>query len=569
MKKDKAKKQEHKKQSAKKTSPLAWWLPLLGILPVTFLLFYPCIQNGFTNWDDPTYITDNPLIKEFTGTNIKKIFTGIYFSNYQPLHIFSYAIEYHFFRDHAAGYHAVSILLHVINTALVSWMVWLITGNRFITAFAGLLFGIHPLHVESIAWAAERKDLLYSLFFFLSVIFYLKYIQSKEKIRYFYFTFLFFILSIFSKTMAASLPPVLCLFDFYYGRKLNARLIIEKIPFFVVAIIMGLISVAASKESGSITGTAVSPLTDRIFFACDNLMMYFVKLILPVNLSAYYPYPERTGGTLPLVYYISPVFSIGLLLLCFYSLRFTRILFLCIAFFVLCIFLVLQLLPVGPAIFSERYSYVPSAGFFLLLGLGINRLAEKKQVKPIILTVAGVWCLWLCTVTWQRNKVWKDSITLWNDVISQFDKALHAYNNRADAYYKAGNYEGAISDLNKAISLNSNYAMAWYNRGNAYGQLGKFREAWQDLDKAIQLDPENAGAINKRGQANAVLGNKDAAFNDFNRALALDPSNPEIYYNIGITWINSGNKEKACKALSEAVRMNYPPALKASADICK
>jgi len=551
-----------------------WWLPLLGIIPLTFILFAPGIGNGFTNWDDPTYILDNPLIREFSITNIKKIFTEVYFANYQPLHIFSYAIEYQFFKDNAAGYHVISILMHLVCTVLVSWLAWLITRDGLVPAIAALFFGIHPMHMESIAWAAERKDMLYAMFFFLSLIWYVKYIQSGEKRLYLIYAFLFFTLSIFSKTMAACLVPMLILFDFFYRRKISTGVIVEKIPFFLVAFVMGIVAVLSAKESGSIDTNESFSFLERMLFACNNLFMYFFKLVIPINLSAYYPYPEKTGGLLPWNYYVSPVFVIALVAGCIYSLKHTRYIFLLIGFFVISIFLVLQLLPVGPAIFSERYSYIPSAGFFMLLALGLSRIMENKRpflksMKNAMIAVTGVWCMWLCVVTWQRNAVWKDSIALWNDVISQFDKALHAYNNRADAFYKTGNYEGAIRDLSMAISLNERYALAWYNRGNAYGQLGKFNEAWNDLNRALQLEPDNADALNKRGQANAVLGNRDDAFSDFNRAASLDPTNPEIHYNIGITWVNSGNTAEACKSLSRAVGMHYQPAIKAFNDLCK
>jgi len=559
----------------KKPAGFTWWMSLLVVLPVTFISYVPCLQNGFTNWDDPTYITDNPLIRELSWPAVKRIFSEVYFSNYQPLHIFSYALEYHFFKDQPHGYHLVSVLMHLVNTGLLCWLAWLITGNRFIAAFASLLFGIHPLHVESIAWAAERKDVLYTIFFFLSLIYYVRYIQQEQqKLKPYLLAFLFFVLSIFSKAMAASLPPLLLLIDFYYKRKINVRLIAEKVPYFLLALIMGIVSVNASSKSGSIAGNESYAFIDRVFFACHNLLEYLFKLFAPVNLSAYYPYPEKTGGSLPVEYYLAPVLSIGILLAFIYSLRSGRFIFFCFGFFVITIFLVLQLLPVGPAIFSERYSYVPSAGFFLMVAFLLNRWLNDqrksmKNMRVLFVIVAGAWCLWLCAVTWSRCKVWKDSITLWDNVIGQFDKALHAYNNRADAYYKNGNYELAVRDLDVAISLNDKYAMAWFNRGNAYGQLGKFKEAYADLDKAISLDPANANAYNKRGQAHAVLGNKTAAFEDFNHAISLDPSNPEFYYNIGITWINAGNKAEACQALEKAVQMGFSPALKAYGEICK
>src|SRR6185503_18481852 len=199
---------------------------LLCILAVTFISFIPALNNALTNWDDPRYLTDNPLIKKLSFENIRRIFTEPYFGNYQPLHIFSYALEYQLYKLNPVGYHTTSVIMHLLVTALVFRFIFLLAENTTVAGIAALLFGIHPLHVESVAWAAERKDLLYAIFFLGSLIAYIKYIRSEQKIKYLIYALLFFILSIMSKTMAASLPPVIILLDYYFSRKLNAKVIV-------------------------------------------------------------------------------------------------------------------------------------------------------------------------------------------------------------------------------------------------------------------------------------------------------------------------------------------------------
>lgn len=555
-----------------------YWLYLSGILFLTAIVFFPILKNGFTNWDDPTYITNNPLIKGLSASNIKRIFSEVYFANYQPLHILSYCIEYHFFKMNPAGYHTVSLIMHLINVILVFFFVRKLSDNNIIALATCLLFAINPLRTESVAWVAERKDLLYSMFFFAALIFYMNYIKGAEndvrenqklQTKYLIYAFLFFVLSVFSKAMAVSLVPVLFLLDFYVGRKFGLRSVLEKIPFLILAIIMGLVSVNASKEEGSIDTSTNYSFIDRLIFACHNLLQYIIKSVVPYNQSAYYQYPEKVSGSLPVQYYVAGLIAIALAVFAFYSLKKGKQFFFAITFFVVTVFLVLMIIPVGPTIFSERYSYIPSVGlFFLLVSYAYNFVAIKPEIKTIALILLGIVSCTYAYLTYERCKVWKDSITLWSDAVKQFPKAPHALNNRGDAYFQAGQFEPALVDFTEAIKANNTYAQAYYNRGNAYGQMGKAKEAFADLNVAIKLDSKNADAYNKRGQANGVLGNFDAAINDFNTALQLKPALTEVYFNLGITYLNANRKDLACINLKKAVDEGFENAIKPYNEMC-
>jgi Tfp pilus assembly protein PilF len=549
------------------------FISFAGALILSFIAFWPILKNGFSNWDDPTYIENNPLIKDFTLSNFKKIFTEIYFSNYQPLHIFSYFIEYRFFKMDAHGYHLVSILMNAIVTALVMWFAWLFSGKKNIAFITGLLFAVHPLHVESVAWVAERKDLLYTIFMFASLIAYLYYVKnSKNRISYAW-SLLFFVLSIFSKAMAASLPPLLVLIDFYYSRKFSRKVILEKIPFFLLALVMGSISVYASGRDGSINENAIYTFFDRCILACSNLLMYFVKLIVPHHLSPYYPYPAKTGGMLPWYYYVSPFIVALLIAVTFYSLKVSKKIFFCLVFFYVTIFLVLQLLPVGPTVFSERYSYIPSAAFFMLVAMGIDHLIMQKKGNTLftngIYMVLAAYCIWLGIITRDRCRIWKDPDTFWSDVIGKFDDVPIAFNNRGHYYNKMGKKKEAMADFNKAISLNADYDMALFNRGSLYGEMNRLDESMQDLNHALKVNGRLAEAYKMRGQVYAVTGKEDAAMADFKKALELNPGYGEIYFNLGIFYFNKGNKQEACKNFHMALNMHYDKATEMIDKYCK
>ncbi len=550
-----------------------YWIYLIAILVLTAFVFSPILKNGFTNWDDPTYIANNPLIKDLSLANIKRIFSEVYFANYQPLHILSYAIEYHFFEMNASGYHAVSLVMHLINVVLVFYFIKKLSGNEIIALVTCLLFAINPLRTESVAWAAERKDLLYSMFFFAALIQYLNYIQSGKdsslQMKYLFYAFFLFVLSVFSKAMAVSLVPVLFLLDFYQGRKFDIKCFLEKIPFVLLALIMGWVSVRASSDEGSIDTTSSYTFIDRIFFACHNLLMYMIKSIVPFQQSAFYQYPEKVNESLSIEYYLAGIVALALAAYTFYSLKSGRRFFFAITFFVLTVFLVLMLIPVGPTVFSERYSFIPSVAlFFLISSYAVNFMMDNVKLKSwgivVLVTVTSVYSV----LAYQRCKVWKDSITLWDDVLQQFPKAPHALNNRGDAYFQLGQADVALKDFTAAINANRTYAQAWYNRGNAYGQLGKAKEAFTDLNEAIRLNPQNGEAFNKRGQANGVLGNFDAAISDFKTALNLKPDLTEVYFNLGITYINAKKKDEACEYLKKAVDAGFEKALQPYREVC-
>lgn len=537
------------------TPPNRLWLPL--ILLLTLIVFIPAFNNGFTNWDDPTYILDNPLIRQFNFDTIRTIFSEPYFGNYQPLHILSYALEYQLYQLNPVGYHVTSVIMHLITTVLVYRFIFLLCGNSTITIIATLLFGIHPMHVESIAWAAERKDMLYAGFFLGSLIMYLQYLKSELKIKYLIFAFLLFSLSIFSKAMASSLPPVLVLLDFYYKRKFSSKLVMEKIPFFALAIVFGLIAAITATTTGQVS-LHVFNLFERIIIANFNLLTYVFKIIIPFNLSAFYPYPQRVEGMLPFYFYIAPFIVIALAILIFKSVKNTRVIIFGAGFFVACIFLVLQLFPVGPTIISERYTYLPSIGFFFVCGYFLDIFIRKKPgMKTGLIFAFSIYCLYLSAATYKRNDVWKDSITLWNNVLSQFPHVGTALNNIGNVYGKErGDLDKAMEYFNKSIQFDPGYENAYANRGIVYCMKGDLKAGIQDFTKAIELKPGYYDALVNRGIAYCNLKEYDKSIADFNTLILTKPNDPLLLSHRGWTLIMAGRNEEAIIDLNRSIQLD-------------
>lgn len=520
------------------------------ILLISIIAYLPVFQNGLLAWDDDAYIRNNPLLYSF---DLKSIFSQYVKSNYHPFTIIILAFEYQLFGLNPAGYHTVNLLLHLVNVILVFYVVHLLSEKSIVALVASLLFGIHPMHVESVAWVAELKDLLYTAFFLASYAFYLKYTGSHQKKQY-VIALSLFLVSLLSKAMAASLPVVLILTDYFKGRKINRKTLLEKAPFFLLAVIFGIIAVMAQKSSGA-AGIAGFPFPQRIVFACFGFVSYLVKLVVPVNLSAYYPYPVMSGESIPGHFYVYIFLFLALAVSVYFSLRLSRKIFFGMAFFTITVFLVLQLLPVGGAVMADRYSYIPSIGIFYLAGEGFYYLWMKRQ-KWIPVALLVVFSVFFSVETYARCGVWKNDMTLWNDVLSKNDRVTEALINRGIAYKNAGKTDLALADLNKAIDLDGNNALACFNRGIIFEDAKKYDLALADYNRSVDLDPGFAQAYNNRGNLFSGAGRYDQALADFNKAIKLEPHFSQAYNNRGSLYANSGKFDLALADFNKAVEFN-------------
>ena len=599
------------------------------IILISAISFLPVFQNGLLEFDDNVYIKDNPLVHSI---NLKNIFSGIVEGNYHPITILTLAIEYHFFGLDATGYHAVNLLLHLLNVVLVFYAIFLLSGKAVVALVASLLFGVHPMHVESVAWAAELKDLLYSFFFLGAYIFYIKYLKNKER-KYYFFALLLFLVSLLSKAMAVSLPLVLILTDYFKGRKIDKETLLEKAPFFLLAIVFGIVAIFAQKSADYAELSTVLTLPQRLVFASYGFVTYLVKLLFPFNLSAFYPYPTNADGIyMPVHYYLYVLAFIGMAAYIIYSHRFTKKLIFGMGFFTLTILLVLQLLPVGKAIMADRYTYISSIGIFYLAGEGLLWL-WNKNLKLYAVSLLSLFTIIFSVQTYARCGIWKDNMTLWNDIIgkdpavaeayykgyffkndkngetimpkapelksgnveeyfqraSEFssqgrneeaindlNKAVElkpddpvAYNRRGIVFVRMNRTDEAIRDFSKAIDLKSDYAESYNNRGIVFFNGGKYGEAVDDFNKAIALRPDYALAYNNRGNVFFEEKKYKEAIGNYSKAIELKNDYAQAFYKRGLAESYSGNKEAACKDLEQAVALGYIMAAEAFGKICK
>ena len=537
---------------------------IFSILVVTYIAFYPSLKNAFTNWDDPGYVTENNNITHLKSENVNYIFSHFMMSNYHPLTMLSLALDYNSVKLAPARYHSVNVFFHLLNVLLVFIFIYRLSGKKIIVAaIVATLFGIHPMHVESVSWVSSRKDVLFTFFFLAGLITYLSYLnKNKQKILFYFLTFLFFIISVMCKPAAVTFPAIILLLDFYYKRKFDSKCWLEKIPFFVISIIFGILSVKAQAEGAAISGWSTMGIQYRFFFASYGFVAYIFKFLFPFNLSAFYPYPVRFPITvaLPVVYYIAPFVILGIFYLAYRSIKISRLYIFGLLFYFFNVVLVLQFLSVGAAIMADRYSYVPYIGLAFVAGMELDRFYKNKNIslkfyKPIVTFALIIIGIAFSILTFERTKIWKDNGTLWTDVIDKFPKnAEIAYKNRGNYYARELKiYDKAMSDYNNYIAINPYDASLISNRGNLYGLMGKFDESLADYSKAIKLDSTYIDAYVNIGVTYMNMKRFDLAYPKINRAIKLDPNKVASYENRAFCLENLGRNEEAIKDFDYAI----------------
>ena len=542
---------------------------ILISIVVTAIVYAISLDNGWIkNWDDGGYVLDytnslGDLVHKLSWHNIKEIFSVFYKGNYHPLTTLFYAIEFSIVKESPFLYHLVNLVFHLLNVFLVYIFVKLLTKKPEIAFITALFFGIHPMHVESVAWISELKDVLYSFLFLGSLICYFYYFTKKEnKTRFYIISLSAFFLSSLSKSASVTLPVVMLLIDYYMKRKWDKKLIIEKIPFILIAMIFGVVAIFSQHSAGAIQD--INPLYkwfERPLLASYSTMTYILKLFVPIDLTAMYPYPDRLHGFLPIEYYIAPVVVITVAVLVYISRKFNRDIIFGVAFFVVTISLVLQILPVGGAIVSERYSYIPYIGLFMIIGKGYVFSQEDKSkfavsIKWIYPAILIIGTLMFSVLTFQRIKIWKNGEILFTNVIKKYPNLPFAYSNRGYLYYNfIKDYDKAMSDYNKCLAIDSTFHRAWSNRGVLYFNIGKPDSAIRDFTKALKYDKTNTDALIGRANSYSKINKFDLALPDYNRYIELDQKDAKSYLWRGIAYYNIKKFNEAFADINRCISM--------------
>lgn len=558
MSKSKKQFKKYKKLSADKNVLLKhkafFSLLVIVILSITFVAFYPSIFNGWTNWDDDEYVLNNKDIQEISFRSLKNIFSKYYSGNWQPVTLLSYIIDYTIYEYNAYGYHITNLIFHLLNTSLVFIIILLISENYLIGFISALLFGIHPLHVESVAWISQRKDVLSLFFYLISILFYI-YNTRKKSVLFYYLSLLLFLFSLLSKPMAVSLPIVLLLLDYQAGMKIDKKNLISKIPFFLLSLIIGVITIFTQSSTGA-TGEGQQIFhINRVLIGCYGIFFYLFKMIVPLKLSCFYPYPVM-NNMVQIIYISALLGLIALIAIIIYSKN--KIIIFCSLFFFVTILPVLQIIPIGSAIAADRYFYLPSIGVFYLIGYVINYLyyfrnSKNKYIRNITILLLIIFVLINCILTWKRCGVWKDSESLWTDVIKKYPNASIAYSNRGSFYSDLDRLDIALDDFNRALKIDANFADAYLNRSYIFIKKEKLDDALSDLNIVLKMDSKNSKAYMNRGIVYMGKGEYDKALPNFDKAIKVNQEYEKAYYHRGLIHQINGELMTAISDFSKAI----------------
>jgi len=604
--------------SQTKAKPDTKWLDYLicGLLIAGILaVFWRVTGFALVNYDDGTYVTENHNLRlGLTGTGIRWALTAVVSSNWHPLTLISYLLNYQIGHFNPQGYHLLNLLLHMANSLLLFLVLHKMTGFRWRSAFAAALFAIHPVHVESVAWVAERKDVLSTLFWVLTIWAYVNYTKRPE-IKSYLLVVLAFALGLMSKPMLVTLPLVLLLLDFWPLGRFSTdsgeqrtfsnyrKLLWEKAPLFGLSAASSIITYIVQRGGGSVADFETYPMGERIANAVVSYMRYIGKTFWPQKLAVFYPYP---GDSLP----IWQVIGAALLLVCITYLV-IRVARRCPYVTVGWLWYVITLVPVigivqvGAQAMADRYTYVTLIGIFIAIAWGIPELLWKadanaqryRRSQALVSGAAGVAILALMYCAYIQVGYWRNDFTLFRHALNVTTDNFLANLNLASAlqlgghpskaigYYRqalriepgspdalsnmglaladAGKAEEGLKYLHKALGIKPNDPDAENNLGYVLCKLGRFDEGEAYFKKALQTNPIHKKALpnyvaglNNKAIRLAQQGNPAAALKVFFEALQLDPRNAATHYNLGVALDSLGETDKAMEHYLEAVRLN-------------
>lgn len=558
------------------------------ILALVGLAFAPCLQNNFTNWDDNLYVTGNSVVSALTWANLKKTFTSFFVTHFQPLTILTYSLEHHFFKLDPFFYHLTNLILHLLNTLLVFWLVYLAGGSLAVGGITALFFGIHPLQTETVAWISQRKTLLYACFYLAALISYFYYLRRGLKLRYYFLCLGFFVLALLSKSVAFTLPLVLWLLDYLAIRNEARRVLSEKIPFLALSLIIGLVALWGGYLSTVFYQPAAYSLLARLIGASSDLIFYLYKLCWPLKLSAIYPYLQIQQN--PLYWLCLPV-AIALFSSLLFAGRKNRKLIFGAGFFLLTIFPAIRFMPLEEALVADHYIYLPAAGILYLLAQGLLWLFKapvryRRLIQGLaifIILSAAIACIFL---TRSRCRVWQNSQSLWNDVLKKYPLTATAYNNRGEFFLGQKEFALAALDFKQAIAIRTNapynptYKYYYLNLGNALRASGRLDEAQAvfkmlvqeaeeyfrqpqalrrgDKNKVLSSHRRNieAGAYFNLGNIQDALGDNQSALALYLKAIELSPRMLYAYEALGDLYAKEANLAAAAAQLAEVIKID-------------
>jgi tetratricopeptide (TPR) repeat protein len=559
------------------SSSLLKLLVCLFLILVTLAAFWQARHNEFISLDDNLYVTENPQVQ--AGLTVKGLvwaLTTTQGGNWHPITWLSHMLDCNLYGLNPGGHHMTNVFFHVANTLLLFLLFQKMTGALWRSAFVAALFALHPLHVESVAWVAERKDVLSTFFWFLTMGMFVRYVEQPRLDRYL-FALLCFVLGLMSKPMLITLPFVLLLLDYWPLGRLSfgplgarpllrepstghhqgsspLRLILEKAPFFALSAASSVVTVFAQRRAGAVGSLEAFPMETRLANSIVSYARYIGKMVWPHDLAVLYPYPEM----IPLW----QVVMAGLLLIAgsiiLIRWAYSRP-YLVIGWFwyLGTLVPVIGLVQVGIQAMADRYTYVPFIGLFIMIAMGLPGILKQWRHRQIALAVsAGLVLSVLCLLTRQQVSLWQNSVTLFNHTLKVTGDNPIIHNNLGVTLMKQGKEKEAWAHYTRALEIKSKYADAQYNLGFLLARQGKDQEAMAQFAKTLRIKPSHAEAHHDLGVLLTRQGKIEEAIQHYIEAVRAKADYGEAYRDLGIVLVSQGREKEAVPYFREALEIN-------------
>ena len=573
------------------------------LIIITLAVYWQVGEHEFLNFDDNDYVTTNSHVSSgITASNVVWAFTSVHSSNWHPITWLSHMLDAQLFGMNPRGHHLMNIIIHAMSAVLLLLLFHRLTGSIWQSSFVAALFALHPLHVESVAWVAERKDVLSAFFGFLTLLLYSIYVGGKKPTAYLLALFSF-VLGLMSKSMLVTLPFVMLLLDFWplnrcclkkddYEENQSVSclpgLIIEKIPFFVCSLLSSAVTIYAQHKGEAIRTLDLIPFQLRIENAVIAYVKYIVLTFWPHDLAILYPLP----ASYPLWEFI--VSLIILTLISTAAIWYRRIYPFLTAgwlWFVITLLPVIGLIQVGNQSMADRYIYIPHIGLFIMAAWGVPILTKRWQYRQYLLGLSASLLISVAAIcSWKQVGYWRNDFSLFRHTIQvtegncvahnvlgvaldnsgdldgairEYQDALatnphyfEAHNNLGFALAKKGYFDAAIREYQEALTVNATSFEAHFNLGNALANKGEWDDAIKEYQEALKKKPDEPDVLNNMGIAQASGGNFDAAINEYRRALAIRPNDPDVHNNLANALSSKGDLDAAIMEYQEALSLN-------------
>jgi tetratricopeptide (TPR) repeat protein len=550
-------------------------LVILVLIILSLVIYWPVQDYDFLNYDDPFYVTDIYSQKDtITFKDISDAFTGFYAGNWHPLTMMSHMLDWQLFRDKAGGHHWTSVIIHIFNTILLFLLFRKMTGSLWRSAFVAALFAVHPINVESVAWIAERKNVLSTFFWILTMLLYVWYVKQPSWKRYLP-VFLCFALGLMSKPMLVTLPFVLLLIDYWplnrttsniqneYRSEIPALLkvskaklsflFLEKIPLFILTAISIYMTLYTQQSVKAIVNLDTLPLVTRISNAIVSYGLYIKKMFWPVDLAVIYPWVTTPSWQIIVMVTLLVIITI---IVCKYFLRYP---YLAIGWFwyVGTLIPVIGIVQVGNQSMADRYAYIPFIGLFVMIVWGMGDVFKKIFSTKVVVIISGMTLVALIIVSYHQVQYWQNTFTLFNHVVNVTENNSIAHNNLACELIKQNKVTEAMHHYQIALSINPTNYYAMVGIASVYYQLGEKNKAMDTLRLAIKVNPECARAYNDLYGFLLQTGKVEEAMKEYRKAveLSLNKNNFELHYSFGNALATQGHYNEAVIQYNQVLRI--------------